>query len=337
MQIKSLRIKSYRSWRINETVIGTVAQKRHAILQTVTQLRSEGCSEKTALNVVGISRATFYRWKKSYITGRLNGLTPGSKRPVHCRKPGWNRGLQELVAQIRVQYPYWGKLKIHRILERDYAQDISVSTIGRILRHLVQRKKIYPVAWVTGRKKRARRRVFNKHAQRWVYGMKAKKPGELIQIDHMTANLDGCSVKDFKAICPITKYLITEVYSNATSHTASKFLDKLISAFPFPVQSIQVDGGSEFMKDFEETCRKKCIELYVLPPKSPKYNGCVERTNGTSRDEFYSQYKGELTVAEVRPALREYQAFFNGYRPHQSLANLTPMEYIRSTYQKEAA
>lgn len=32
---------------------------------------------------------------------------------------------------------------------------------------------------------------------------------------------------------------------------------------------------------------RKNISLFVLPPKSPQYNGTVERCNGTTRDEFY--------------------------------------------------
>jgi len=54
------------------------------------------------------------------------------------------------------------------------------------------------------------------------------------------------------------------------------------------------------MKDFEEACLAKNIALYVLPPKSPKYNGVVERNNGISRDEFYSEFKGEFTVHGIR-------------------------------------
>jgi len=35
------------------------------------------------------------------------------------------------------------------------------------------------------------------------------------------------------------------------------------------------------MADFEKTCQDRRIDLYVLPPRSPKLNGGVERTNGT--------------------------------------------------------
>ncbi len=56
---------------------------------------------------------------------------------------------------------------------------------------------------------------------------------------------------------------------------------------------IQVDGGSEFRDEFETACKDSGIALYILPPQSPKFNGCVERANGTSRYEFYPLYQGD--------------------------------------------
>jgi hypothetical protein len=34
---------------------------------------------------------------------------------------------------------------------------------------------------------------------------------------------------------------------------------------PFPVKAIQVDGGAEFMAEFESACEKKGLRLFVLP------------------------------------------------------------------------
>jgi len=52
------------------------------------------------------------------------------------------------------------------------------------------------------------------------------------------------------------------------------------------VKAIQVDGGSEFKADFEAACQARGIRLCVLPPRSPKLNGCVERGNRTHREEL---------------------------------------------------
>jgi len=62
---------------------------------------------------------------------------------------------------------------------------------------------------------------------------------------------------------------------------AAQFLDTLEVRTPFPIRALQVDGGSEFYADFEAECQRRKIRLFVLPPKSPKLNGAVERANRT--------------------------------------------------------
>ena len=57
---------------------------------------------------------------------------------------------------------------------------------------------------------------------------------------------------------------------------------------PYKILSIQVDGGSEFMADFETACERRHIPLIVLPPARLKYDGGVERGNRTFREEFYA-------------------------------------------------
>ena len=79
--------------------------------------------------------------------------------------------------------------------------------------------------------------------------------------------------------------------------------------------------------DDEKYCKDNQIELFVLSPKSPRYNGKVERTNGTYRYEFYSVYEMPDTMEEIRKLHDEYEYFYNNYRPHRALNNLTPMEF----------
>lgn len=84
--------------------------------------------------------------------------------------------------------------------------------------------------------------------------MKSFKPGEMIQIDHMTVTKNNISMKHFQAWDPKTKTIVAEVASNATSSAAAKFLRKVVQEMPFKILSIQVDGGSEFMRHFETEC-----------------------------------------------------------------------------------
>ena len=82
--------------------------------------------------------------------------------------------------------------------------------------------------------------------------------------------------------------------SRATSRNAKRFLAYPQAQAPFPIRSLQVDGGSVFRDEFEQSCQDLGIPLYVLPPKKPEYNGCVARANGASRYEFYPYLRGCL-------------------------------------------
>ena len=62
-----------------------------------------------------------------------------------------------------------------------------------------------------------------------------------------------------------------------------------------------VDGGSEFQAEFEDACQTLNLPLHVLPPKSPQFNGVVERANDRARVEFWNRYQGPLTVKDARP------------------------------------
>ena len=357
MQIKSLRIKSYRSWRIDDNT-GAAALGRLKQLEWVATLREEGCSEATALAVTGWSRATYYRRLKRYREGGLKGLESGSRAPRGRRVCQWTKQQEQQVLHLRQRYPLWGKRKLWRVLVRERGWTLSetnllgadwdvlrtptggtpgrayINTVGRIVARLVRLGRVKPVAFYYGRVKPKRWRRFIHHAKRWRYGMKARVPGELMQAVSMSISFtEGELVKEFKATCPVSKRSGLQVYRRATSGNARRFLEVLRNEAPFPIRSIQVDGGSEFWDEFEQACQDLGIPLYVLPPKKPEYNGCVERANGTSRYEFYPFYEGPLTVEAINRKLAEYQDYYNTYRPHDGIGLLTPMEYYQQITQ----
>jgi putative transposase len=93
------------------------------------------------------------------------------------------------------------------------------------------------------------------------------------------------------------------------------------------IKSIQVDGGSKFMGAFEQETERRNVDLFALPPRSPKYNGNVEISNSTVKYKFYRFYKGSDRLQNVRNKLKRYNHFYNRYRPHMTLQNLTKPPY----------
>ena len=74
---------------------------------------------------------------------------------------------------------------------------------------------------------------------------------------------------------------------------------------------------------------KKELPLFVLPPQSPKLNAHVERSHRTNHEEFYQVRADSDQVPRLNPQLRRWEHTYNCVRPHQALAYLTPLEFLR--------
>lgn len=302
-------------------------KERYKLLGDWDLLKKRRVPDSEIAKITGISRATYYRRKKKITEYGISALKNKSTKPKLTRKSKISQSTVDLILKLRKENPTYGKAKITVLLKRDHNVTISESSVGRILSKLIAQGKI--VRSVTACKKK-RKRKFKDHAKPWKYGMKANNPGELIQIDHMSVTKHNIRMKEFRAWDPITKVIVADVTSNATSAFAAKFLQKVIKEMPFKVKSVQVDGGSEFMKEFEKQCKELNIELYVLPPSRPQWNGGVERGNRIFREEFYARndIKAE-SIGEFRYEVQKAVKKYNEYRPHNSLQGLTPLEYAK--------
>lgn len=273
----------------------------------------------------GIARATFYRWKARYTPYDLRTLEDRSSRPKRCRQRQWTTAQVLAVQELRERYVSWGKDKLKVLLGRQ-GIILSTSTVGRILSYLKRTGKLRePVR----RTQRRRRQWKRQYAVRKPKGYEVAAPGDLVQIDTMEIRPEpGVLLKQFTTVDVVSRWSVPTIASRATAANATRALDALIERSPFPVRAIQVDGGSEFMAEFEAACQARGIQLFTLPPYSPKLNGHVERANRTYRDDFYDCSTSEPTVAGFTADLRIAEDIYNTIRPHQALGYLTPREYI---------
>ena len=285
----------------------------------------------------GIAPDTFYRWKQRYQPHNLKSLEdePKTRRPQRLRTPTTPIAVVERVLSLREQYPRWGKEKLAVLLAREGVW-VSVSTVGRTLARLRQRgvlKDPLP-SYISGKKRFIKR----SWAVRRPQDLRATSPGDLVQIDTLDIRpLPGVVRKQFTARDTVSKWDVISVSGSATSGRAKAFLEELRERAPFPIKAIQIDGGSEFKGEFELECLRRGILLFVLPPRSPKLNGYVERSNGTHKEEFYQEYDVPLRLTDHNLVLKQWEIIYNTVRPHQSLNYLTPMEYYQLLKQKEAS
>lgn len=271
-----------------------------------------------------IARSTYYRWKHRFNPHNLLSLESRSSRPKRVRRRSWSLEQIQAVHRLREQYPRWGKQKLWMLLRREGIR-ISVSMIGRILLYLRERGVLREPRVVRVRHSRHKR----PYATRKPKGYQAVNPGELVQIDTVDLRpIPGVIRKQFTAIDIVSRWSVLGVRATASAGTAREFLEQVRERMPFEVKAIQVDGGSEFMAEFESACQQRGIRLFVLPPRSPKLNGSVERCNRTSRNEFWECYAGDLELETCQQSLLEYERVYNEVRPHQALGYLTPSQFL---------
>jgi putative transposase len=284
----------------------------------------------------GISRQTFYRWRRRYDPQNLATLEERSHRPQRRRQATWSASLAERVLALRLRYPRWGKDKL-AVLIRQQKLTVSTSMVGRILTQLKRQGRLIeaPRSGVPGSRRALRSRPY---AIRKPKQYTVSRPGDLVQVDTLEVRpLPGVVFKQFTARDVVSRWDVIQAHTRATAFTAAQFLDTLLHRMPFPIRALQVDGGSEFAAEFEAACQQRGLHLFVLPPRSPKLNGAVERANRTHTEEFYQVTLCSLEMKKLNRELRQWEKIYNTVRPHQSLGYLTPQQFLRraSSQRKE--
>jgi putative transposase len=277
-----------------------------------------------------ISPQTFYRWKNRFDPEALRTLEAESRRPQHVRQPLTPAPVQDRLLELRTKYPRWGKDKLVVLLRREGFQ-VSTSTVGRVMKRLRDRGVLVEPINVRRAQEARKRRRRPRYAIRKPEGYRVTAPGDLVQVDTLQVHLQGCGRRwQFSSRDLVSRWDVSRAYRNASSFAAALFLEYMERKFPFAVRAIQIDGGSEFKKHFEEACRLHGIRLFIIPPRTPKLQGYVESANKTHRVEFYEVEDIALSMEDHNRQLEAWDRTYNTIRPHQSLDYQTPAEYYQA-------
>ena len=277
----------------------------------------------------GISRQTFYRWWRRYDPHDLTSLEERSHRPHQRRQPTWTAAQAQAVLDLRRQYPRWGKDKLVVLLGRKGVR-LSTSMVGRILGDLKSRGVLVEAPATAALRKQHKKMRGRPWARRKPRFWPIQQPGDLVQLDTKELRPQrGVVLKHFSARDMVSRWDVLEVHERATSLAAAHFLDTLVNRMPFPIAALQVDGGSEFAAEFELACQQRGLPLFVLPPRSPKLNGQVERSHRTHHEEFYQVIPDRWNLDSLNPQLRRWEHIYNTVRPHQALGYRTPLEFLK--------
>lgn len=274
----------------------------------------------------GLSRKTFYKWWPCYNEEGLPGLRDRSRCPRSHPKTV-PKEIAQLILKLRKKTGY-GPRRLGFYLGRDYGIILSVYGIYRVL---VRAGEIKP------RKTRPRKKPVYYHMD---------YPGQRVQVD--VKYMPKMRLKDrpelyqeyqYTAIDDCTRLRFVEVYKELCPASSVDFACQMLQFFPFPIQEVQTDHGTEFTyifmpwvqkhHPFEEFLKQRGIRHKLIPIATPEQNGKVERSHRTDDEEFYNQ-GGFCKPAKRRRKLAHYIDYYNNRRPNQALGWLTPLEKLCS-------
>ena len=302
--------------------ISQEARKRQAVVKLA---RRKGKSY--AAQMYGVSLSSVKRWDKRYDGKDWRSLRERSHRPHH--HPRQHTEAEDMI----VSKAYWKKYERYGwdgVYAEAKANGYTRSLSGMI--HAAKRLELV---------EKGTDRTPRRHDRRYP---ELTTPGEKVQIDvkevpysclrgHLLR--DGKHLYQWTAIDECTRMRFVYGFEEHTPENSVKFLRMLVKVFPFKIQTIQTDNGTEFTYKyiseteecpFDTELRSLEIAHKLIPPRTPWHNGKVERSHRNDQHYFYDweTFRG---VEEMNRKLAEHLVWSNN-KPMRTLGNKSPIEML---------
>jgi transposase InsO family protein len=279
--------------------------------EILTLVAESGLPRRRALDHLGLSKSTYYRWLRRQSEGRLQDKKGGSSIPWNKLKPdeeakilSWARASPELSSR---------QLALQVVDEERWY--VSESTVFRILK----REGLIKPAEITG---------FKADKE---YHHKTKKPNELWATD--CAHLKVIDWGWYYLVTVMDDYsrfiLGWELKSDMAANSLIDVIQKAVDATGMtdvPVEDRTVllsDNGAGYLsRQFGEYLRLVGVRHIVASPYHPQTNGKIER--------YHRSIKNELSLvlyempSELEKAITAFIEYYNYRRYHEGLGNVTP-------------
>lgn len=291
---------------------------------------SHGKNAEATCRHFGIAKSVFYRWFNRFDRRNLKTLEFDTtlRRPHRLREMTTPLWIRNKVYEVRKADSEKSKYEIQRELASLGIQ-VGQTAIGKIIRR-------HPELQNLQHKKRIRKHRNYKIARiKASLELREKELGSLVQIDTKHLYILGVRFYLFVSIDSKSRYGFVWCYKSASSLNAADFLLKVIDYFPFPIQAVNTDNGSEYLLHFHKTCEKLNIPHYFTYPYTPKMNGRAERLIQTVEYEFFNyQYDLLPSIDEINKRCELFNDKYNNRRYHQALSYRTPSEFVMVYLQK---
>jgi putative transposase len=155
------------------------------------------------------------------------------------------------------------------------------------------------------------------------------RPNERWSMDFLSDQLaDGRRIRVFGVIDEYSREsLALEAATSFPGSAVAQVLEGLAQARGYP-KSIVCDNGPEFIgRALDTWAYEHKVLLDFIQPGKPSQNAFAESFNGKFRDECLNQ-NWFLNMREARELIENWRLDYNNNRPHSSLGQLTPSEYV---------
>ena len=123
-------------------------------------------------------------------------------------------------------------------------------------------------------------------------------------------------------------FIVKVFIFDANDNTVSILSCYLVRSEETLLWSMRMDNGPEFISTaLADWAEEHGIEPKFIQPGKPTQNSYVERFNRIYRDEVLNMYMFK-TLNEVREITQKWIREYNDERPHNSLGDQTPWEYL---------
>lgn len=283
--------------------------------------RSHGQNVALTCRHFGISRKIFYKWKRRFNPNCLCTLESHDRAPKQRRQREINWTQEERIINLRKQYPYYGREKIAWLYLATYGEKISNWKIQKT----IEKYRLYSNPKRTEKIRRKRQRALKK--KRITELKKQRINGFLLCLDVIVIYWNGLKRYIFTAIDYVSKIAFARMYTSRSSYNSADFLRRLYFLLDGKILNLGHDNGSEWQKNFCQTCQKLNIQQYYSRPYTPKDNAVNERFNQTLENEFLKQGNFVSDPQKFNQKLTEWLIEYNFRRPHQSLGYIPPINF----------
>ena len=127
-------------------------------------------------------------------------------------------------------------------------------------------------------------------------------------------------------------------FEEHTPENTVKFFEMLQKVFPFKIQTVQTDSGTEFtykyISDdkecpFDTLLQKEEIVHKLIPPRTPWHNGKVERSHRNDQRYFYD-WEHFISLEDFNEKLAKHLAWSNN-KTMRTLARKSPVQLLQET------